>query len=572
MAQIRTNRLHVAFLAGIIIASGATGAMGQRQAMSHERWTRQVTFKLSFLNRDLIWLGDPASPTALCYPKPGARPIATDAFVTTRQETKAAPARRYFNEARVATEDGRGVVYAFTNQGEKRIGTITKEGAFAPDAAFKTAAERLPSWPRDPAQLKFDADRQALFVELDVPGPTIAETLDHLPLHLLDSRGNPVVGDFSVRYTPPHSDTPASQTGLALLFHGRGKPVVLAKAPAPVVLRREDLRLGSFDNSTKRYRTEAGYRPGGAAPSDSGPAVTLTVPGEFTWLLGTRGRNLVFNGSGVSRSTRDPSVVRRITIDGRFDDWRNLAGVDDPRGDVAPYLDYSPDVDILEFKVTHDDRRIYFYTRVAGRVGRSHPQGGRSYFYVYMDVDRNAATGYRPSRDDECYFGVDLGDDCEVQFEFVGNALRKTFYGFCGRGGPADVLNRRLTLGPGHYRPRTDAGAVKVDNVKIEYTVRDGRVALTKDLQEGSSDTIHVAISPDGCEVEVSSLLDGFLKDKNGRPLLGPGQSIDLAVGMECDSKAHPENRRWAADSSPIIRGYVLSPSPTRTASARADR
>ena len=99
----------------------------------------------------------------------------------------------------------------------------------------------------------------------------------------------------------------------------------------------------------------------------------------------------------------------------------------------------------LEFKVSHDDQHIYLYARVAGQVGRTHPDGGRSYFYAYMDVDQNPGTGFLPSRDDECYFGVDIGDDCEVQFEFVNNAFRKSFYGFCGLGGDDNVLKQQLT-------------------------------------------------------------------------------------------------------------------------------
>jgi hypothetical protein len=203
---------------------------------------------------------------------------------------------------------------------------------------------------------------------------------------------------------------------------------------------------------------------------------------------------------------------------------------------------------------------------VAGKVGRTHPSGGRSYFYVYMDVDANAETGYLPSRDDECYFGVDIGDDCEVQFEFVDNTLRKTFYGFCGLGGDENALAGTLTLGKSQYH-RQDAAGKALPNYKVEYTVRDGKVALTKDLQEGTSDTITVAVSPDGHEVEIASTLAGFLKDAEGRPILQAGQTINLAVGMECDSKVYPNKQRWAADSTVAIRGYTLSREPSTTLS-----
>jgi hypothetical protein len=230
---------------------------------------------------------------------------------------------------------------------------------------------------------------------------------------------------------------------------------------------------------------------------------------------------------------------------------------------MVHYLDYVPDVDILEFKAAHDDRHIYLYARVVGQVGRTHPDGGRSYFYAYMDVDQNAGTGFLPSRDDECYYGVDIGDDCEVQFEFVGNAFRKTFYGFCGLGGDENVLKQQVTIGKSQYARFDEHGAERA-NYKSEYTFRGGVTETTEDLKLGTSDTIRLAISPDGHEVEVASTFTGFLKDPSGRPTLQLGQTIDLAAGMECDSKAYPGKTKWAADSSPVIRGYKLSPTSIR--------
>ena len=142
-------------------------------------------------------------------------------------------------------------------------------------------------------------------------------------------------------------------------------------------------------------------------------------------------------------------------------------------------------------------------------------------------------------RDDDCYFGVDIGDDCEVQFEFVDNVFRKAFYGFCGRGGDENVLRQVVTLGKSQYGRLDDEGHERAD-YKTEYIYRGGATEITEDLKLGNSDTIEVAVSPDGSEVEVSSTLTGFLKDANGRPTLGPGQTIDLAAGMETDSKAYP--------------------------------
>jgi hypothetical protein len=243
--------------------------------------------------------------------------------------------------------------------------------------------------------------------------------------------------------------------------------------------------------------------------------------------------------------------------------------VDDRRGDLVPYLEYVPDVDLLEFKVAHDDQHIYLYARVAGQVGRTHPDGGRSYFYAYMDVDQNPETGFLPSRDDECYFGVDIGDDCEVQFEFVNNAFRKTFYGFCGLGGDENVLKQQLNIGKSRYGRFEDNGAERA-NYKSEYASRDGITEITEDLKLGTSDTIRLAVSPDGHEVEVASAFAGFLKDSKSRPIVKLGQTIDIAAGMECDSKAYPGKTNWAADNTIAIRGYQLIPANRRPAAKQA--
>jgi hypothetical protein len=227
-----------------------------------------------------------------------------------------------------------------------------------------------------------------------------------------------------------------------------------------------------------------------------------------------------------------------------------------------------PDVDLLEFKVSHDNENIYLYARVAGQVGRSHPNGGRNYFYAYMDVDQNAGTGFLPSRDDECYYGVDIGDDCEVQFEFVENTFRKTFYGFCGLGGDDDVLKQKVTIGKSQYG-RFDESGREREHYKSEYIYRGGETEITEDLKLGTSDSIQLAVSPDGGEVEIVTSFGGFLKDPQGRPTIAIGQTIDLAAGMECDSKAYIGKSKWAADSTRAIRGYKLDPYNTRAGSSQ---
>jgi hypothetical protein len=374
-----------------------------------------------------------------------------------------------------------------------------------------------------------------------------------------------VTGRFSIDDAPSGASSAAAKSRvISLNFDNGGKPITLAKATVPSVFRRADVQLGSFDNRTGTYLPEAAYRAGASGSKDGEASVTVKFTGEFTSSVQSNSKSLIV--LDVPPPVDPPSASQvRIAIDGNFDDWRNVAGVDDRRGDLVPYLEYIPDVDLLEFKVAHDDQHIYLYARVAGQVGRTHPDGGRGYFYAYMDVDRNPGTGFLPTRDDDCYFGVDIGDDCEVQFEFVNNKFRKSFYGFCGLGGNENVLKQQVTIGKSQYG-RFDESGVERANYKSEYTYRNGTTEITEDLQLGTSDTIRLAISPDGSEVEIASAFTGFLKDSEGRPTLKLGQTIDLAAGMECDSKAYLGKTRWAADSSIAIRGYRLNPSNSRSA------
>lgn len=545
-------------LVGLILAGSSFAVAADPARSTASSIKRQFEFELTFANRNLVWLGDPASPTASAQVKPGARPIATDACVTTNVESHQLAGRRYLREARITTEGNQRTVRAFTAQREVPIGTLDAEGHFAPNDFYLHNHDLLPSWPTDASLLEYDAKENALFYQVDSDAPAVRETLDFLPLDLRDGNNRAVTGRYSIEYTSAESSDSTMAPVVRLNFKNGDTVVPLATATVPRVFRRADVQLESYDNTSGTYLPESAYRAGSSSAEAGEPSVTLTIGGEFTAAVNASGPLLVFKAGQANRSVElEPA---KIAIDGNFDDWRNVAGVDDPRGDVVPYLEYVPDVDLLEFKVAHDDEHIYFYARVAGQVGRTHPDGGRGYFYAYMDVDQNAGTGFLPTRDDDCYYGVDIGDDCEVQFEFVDNKFRKTFYGFCGIGGDENVLKQQVTLGKSIYG-RLDENGKERPNYKAEYTYRDGKTEITKDLKHGTSDTILLAVSPDGREVEVVSSLKGFLKDPQGKPTIRVGQTIDVAAGMESDSKFYPGKTRWGADSTAAIRGYKLTPS-----------
>jgi hypothetical protein len=559
MISLRVFSIPV-FAWGVIFNNGnAHATAAEPREASTVAFNRQATFELTFANRDLVWFGDPGSPAALVYLKPGVRPIATDFWVVAVSADYKSRGRRYMLEGRIAADMDTRKVYAFTKQREKVIGEVNGRGRFSPNDFYKNNRELLPTWPTDASVLKYDSQENTLYYEVAAPGPLVSESLDFLPLELSDGEGKVVAARFSIDFAPSeNTGDSAKSSGVSLVLQNKEKSVILARASVPRMFRRSDVELGSFDNKTGTYLPEASYRAGASGKTDADPSVTVAFTGEFASAVKNKAKSLVVADARGPADNRKASQAN-ITIDGNFDDWRNVAGVDDRRGDLVPYLEYVPDVDILEFKVSHDDEHIYLYARVAGQVGRTHPNGGRGYFYAYMDVDQNAGTGFLPTRDDECYFGVDIGDDCEVQFEFVDNAFRKSFYGFCGLGGNDNVLKQQLHIGRSHYGRFEDNGAERA-NYKSEYTYRNGITEITEDLKRGTSDTIRLAVSPDGHEVEIASTFTGFLKDSKGRPIVQLGQTIDIAAGMECDSKAYPGKTNWAADNTIAIHGYRLNP------------
>ncbi len=383
---------------GIILNDGnAHTNAAERTDAGAVVFNRQVTFKLTFANRDLIWFCDPGSPTALVYPKPGVRPIATDFCVVTTIEDHEPRCRRYMREARIIDDNDLRKIYAFTRNREQVIGAVDGQGRFSTNDFYYNNRELLPTWPTDASVLRYDSQENALYYEIAVPGPLVSESLDFLPLELRDAEGNNVAGRFSIDFAPSDNSSEVEKSSnVSLLLQNGGKPVMLAKATVPSVFRRSDVELGSFDNRTGTYLPEAAYRAGASGKTGAEPSVTVAFSGEFTAAVQDKSKSLII--VDTRRPADNPEASHAdITIDGNFDDWRNVAGVDDRRGDLAPYLDYVPDVDILEFKVAHDDQHIYLYARVAGQVGRSHPDGGRSYFYAYMDVDQNPGTGFLPA-------------------------------------------------------------------------------------------------------------------------------------------------------------------------------
>lgn len=373
-----------------------------------------------------------------------------------------------------------------------------------------------------------------------MPGGEIEEEVRHyLPLTLVNAQG--------VQVRPVFRIARSAGGAVSLLARDERDEVVLATC-----------NLGQLESASRAASYAPALGPGCAMISDQ-PMTVVELPGEIADdAVDAQSGRLVWRGEAAQTSTAAAAAKRPVVdIDGRFDEWRSVPGVVDPRGDIVSYLQYNPDADLLEFKCASDKEFLYVYTRVAGQHGRTAPGRDRYYFYVYIDADRNPATGYSPTRDDDCYYGVALGDDCEAQFEFVGGRFVKSFYGFTGLGTEKEVLTGSVALGPSWYSRHDEQGKLR-DAYKVEYVRRAGEIAITEDFTEGTSEDIVIALSPDGSECEMRAPLAGFLRDNQGKPLIAPGQRIDLAAGVEASGEA-AGNSAWGADSTAIVYGFQVA-------------
>ena len=507
-------------------------AQGVAPAPETETYACQTVFKLTYLTEDLQRLDR-------------ADPIATDCYLI-RTHSYMAPYRAApVWDGRVYQRDDDLVVAAFTNSCEQVVGHVNADGEVVTSA---------PGNARIPLLRLKDINYNPFTGQLwrREPGGIIAgKDYLYLPFPLVSPQGKPVRCTFDI----------ARQEGprFALIARSGDKQAVLASC--------------AVSDETILSKTD-GYAPKlgpGCVMSAKGPTTVLEVQGTIADdALHLRGASIVLTKdlAGVA------SVKPQVTIDGNFSEWRNVPcgaavdpqaqrdcgrGVGDPRGDIPGYLQYNPDTDVLEFKVANDATRLCFYTRVAGRHGNTLKPDDRYYFYVYIDADRNPGTGYVPTRDDNCYYGVTIGDDCEAQFEFVGGRFVKTFFGFTGVGTEKEALTGRVKLGPSWYSREDPAGRTR-DRYKVEYVKRDGKLQITADFTEGTSDDIVMALSPDGSECEMSVELTGFLHDQSGKQIIAPGQSIDLAVGAEASCGPWGNSDEWGADSTAPIYGYYIAP------------
>ena len=275
-------------------------------------------------------------------------------------------------------------------------------------------------------------------------------------------------------------------------------------------------------------------------------------------------------------------LIYPITIDGDFTDWAEVPSHSDPvddthdtnhslETDVPDYVNH-PDVDLIEFKCTHDADNLYAYFRATGEIGRTQTlaegKAGRYYVIVTIDVDNDDATGYWLHEGG--YFPTTPGYDMNMEVEYYDGTFNTGHYLNHGcldaaefAAAQADQANGVVDLQPGTYdwytqwvwwdTPQGNTG---------EIVLPDGHSTIIWVVDKGPvyQGILTIALSPDGHEAEMMAPFRGFMKDKNAptESIAGLGKTMDFSFSLEASGELAPD-LRWASDTAEPIEDYYLS-------------
>jgi hypothetical protein len=270
-----------------------------------------------------------------------------------------------------------------------------------------------------------------------------------------------------------------------------------------------------------------------------------------------------------------------ITIDGKFADWADVPPHTDPAGnehdtshkglnDTPGHVEHA-DVDLLEYKFTHDAENLYAYFRARGQIGRTRRgafgrKAGRYYAIVAIDVDHDEKTGYWLHEGG--FYPTSGGYDINAEIEWYAGKQNATPYiNHCclnkkeldqafldqssgdyknGKNGP--YTPGFVRLGPGTYRWYTE-------------WVYDRNTAVTfvKDMCPRTLGNIEGALSADGHQLEMKIPMKGFLADQHGKPLVELGRKINVSFSLEASGELAGDGE-WASNTGEPIRDYYLEP------------
>jgi hypothetical protein len=290
--------------------------------------------------------------------------------------------------------------------------------------------------------------------------------------------------------------------------------------------------------------------------------------------------------------------MHHITIDGDFSDWASVPSFYDPAGtnvhngipnthdtdgstpDYLPTYVNHPDVDLLEYKFTHDASNLYAYFRAEGVIGNTISNAtrlGRYYVIVTIDVDNNTNTGY--GLHEGGYYPTSYGYDMNMEFEFYAHRPNKGNYLNHGATNDAqlaaafqDQTNGIVRVLPGSYKyypewvwfdsPSGPGSGTNNLPPPDEYA----SITFVRDQSTNYQGIIRIARSPDGHEAEMVAPFGGFMRDASqphsaAKPIISLGKTINISFSLEASGELAPGGD-WASNTAEPIIGYYLS-SPT---------
>ena len=308
--------------------------------------------------------------------------------------------------------------------------------------------------------------------------------------------------------------------------------------------------------------------------------------------------------------------VTDITVDGDFSDWASVPSHTDPdaaadgsvlhdgipdvhdtdhdeQSDIPSAMDHV-DVDLLEYKFTHDSDGLYAYFRADGVIGQTQanpPRAGRYYVIVTIDVDNDDETGYWIHEGG--YFPTSAGYDVNMEIEFYDNAFNTGHYLNHGALN-SDELDQAIAdqkLGVMDVLPGTydwysqwvwwDASSPPTEQEISDcttdedgpYTLPDGSmICFVQDRGPAFQGIITYASSSDGHELEMAAPYRGFmnLKSDGTTPVIGIGSVLDVSFSLEASGELSVSGG-WASDTADPIVGHVVEAEATETEADETD-
>lgn len=273
--------------------------------------------------------------------------------------------------------------------------------------------------------------------------------------------------------------------------------------------------------------------------------------------------------------------MHTIVIDGEFSDWRSIPSHFDPLGnthdtdgyapDYTPVYVNHPDVDIFEYKFTHDEENLYAYFKANGTIGRtqreSEGRAGRYYVIVTIDVDQDDITGYWLNEGG--YFPTSPGYDVNMEAEYYNGTFNSGNYLNHGclteedfLAAQVDQANGVVDVVPGVYDWYTQwVFWDEPQGIPGEIVLPDGHSTIlwVEDKGPVYESIVRIAISYDGHEAEMMAPFRGFLNNKQtGEPIIALGNTLDVSFSLEASGELAPDGE-WASNTAAPIEGYYLS-------------